>query len=113
MKKFFKKIFEDIKTGFKKFAAYVKELAKEPFRALLPALLAEIIFWIPVWVPAILAMVIDPWWWSVVGAVCAFWAGPFTPAIPLQIALIGVFIKLFNKKKKDKDVEGEKNNGRQ
>ena len=106
MKNFFKKIFENLKTFWKKLIDYIKELAKAPFSALLPALLAEIIFWIPVWVPALLAIIIDPWWWSAVGAVCAFWAGPFTPAIPLQLALIGVFIKLF-KNKKNKNKKGD------
>lgn len=50
-------------------------------------IIAELIFWSPVIVTAILALVISPWWWTVVTAIILFWTGPFTPAVPLQIAL--------------------------
>lgn len=36
---------------------------------------------------ALLALIINPWWWTAVSVIIAFWAGPFTPAVPLQIAL--------------------------
>lgn len=73
---------------------------------ILPAIIAEIIFWIPVWIPAILAVTISEWWWTVTSATIVFWAGPFTPAIPLQLALI-LFVKkiidYFNRSKKQND----------
>ena len=66
-------------------------------------LIAEVIFWSPCIVSALLALTINPWWWSVFSAICAFWAGPITPAVPLQIGL-AVFIK--------KIVERDKKNER-
>ena len=63
-------------------------------------LIAEAIFWSPCIVSGILAVTVSAWYWTVFGAVCAFWAGPFTPAVPLQLGL-AILIK--------KIVEGEKN----
>lgn len=50
-------------------------------------LVAEAIFWSPCIVTGLLAITVNPWWWTACGAVIAFWAGPFTPAMPLQFAL--------------------------
>ena len=88
---------------------YIKYVFKHPKDTLLPALLAEIVFWMPVWIPAILALIISPWWWTVVGAVIAFWAGPLTPAIALQVGLIALFEKGWNRIRKKKE---NKNNDR-
>ena len=63
-------------------------------------IIAELIFWSPCIVTGLLAVIIDPWWWTAFGAVCAFWAGPFTPAVPLQIALALGLKKLYEKIKK-------------
>ena len=94
-----------IKALWKGLWEYIKYLWKHP-RTTLPAfLIAEAIFWIPFWVPALLAMLINPWWWSVVGVVTAFWCGPFTPAVPLQIAFIAAIERLITKIKNKK---GEK-----
>ena len=61
-------------------------------------LIGETIFWIPVWVPALIALITqNPWWWTAVGTVIAFWSGPFTPAIPLQLALIMGLKKIHQK----------------
>lgn len=62
-------------------------------------LIAEAIFWSPCVVTALLALIVNPWWWTAFGAICAFWAGPFTPAVPLQIGL-AVFIKKIVERKK-------------
>lgn len=97
-----------MKKIFEKIINYIKYIFAHPRDLLLPFILAEIIFWIPVWIPAILALVISPWWWTIVGAVIAFWAGPITPAIPLQVGLIAAFERLFNKIKQKKE-EGEQN----
>lgn len=98
---------EKIKNFWKKVWEYIKYLWKHPKTTLPAFLIAETIFWIPVWVPAILALVINPWWWTAVTAVIAFWAGPFTPAIALQIGLIAaverLIIKIKNKKEKKED----------
>lgn len=63
-------------------------------------LIAEAIFWSPCVVTALLALIVSPWWWSAFGAICAFWAGPFTPAVPLQIALAVAIKKIVERKKK-------------
>ncbi len=58
-------------------------------------LIGESIFWIPVWIPAVIAiMTRNNWWWTVSGGAIAFWSGPFTPAILLQLGLI-FLLKVF------------------
>lgn len=65
-------------------------------------LIAELIFWSPVIVSFILGS-FNAWWYGVGSAFIVFWAGPFTPAVPLQIGLaIGlrkIYSKLKNKQK--------------
>lgn len=68
------------------------------------ALVGELIFWSPVIVTAILALMIDPWWWTATTSIIVFWAGPFTPAVPLQIALIFGIKKIFTKKPLKKEL---------
>ena len=62
--------------------------------------IAELTFWSPCIVTGLLAVIIDPWWWTAFGAICAFWAGPFTPAVPLQIGLAIALKKLYEKIKR-------------
>lgn len=90
-----------MKTKLKKLWAWLRKhaLNKEMF---LFVLIAEAIFWSPCIVTGILAVTIDPWWWTAFGAVCAFWAGPFTPAVPLQIGLAIALKKIFGVKKNEK-----------
>ena len=100
-----KKFWNKFKAFWKRVWDYVVYLWKHP-RTTLPAfLIAEIIFWIPFWVPALLALIVNPWWWTVVGAVTAFWAGPFTPAIALQVGFIAALERLFVKLKKKKETK--------
>ena len=63
-------------------------------------LIAEAIFWSPCVVTALLALIVNPWWWTAFGAICAFWAGPFTPAVPLQIGFVVLIKKIVERKKK-------------
>lgn len=63
-------------------------------------LIAEAIFWSPCVVTALLALIVNPWWWTAFGAICAFWAGPFTPAVPLQIGFAVLIKKIVERKKK-------------
>lgn len=67
---------------------------------LIYVLISEAIFWSPCIVSGILAITVNAWWWTVFGAICAFWAGPFTPAMPLQFALAILIKKIFERKKK-------------
>lgn len=101
---------EKIITFWKKVWEYIKYLLKHPKDVLVPTLVAEIVFWSPVWVSAILAIIISPWWWTVVSGVIVFWAGPLTPAIALQIGLIAVFERLWNKIIKNKKCKEKKEN---
>lgn len=63
-------------------------------------LLAELIFWSPVIVCGILAIVVNPWWWSAVSTIIIFWSAPFTPAMPLQFGLAATLKVIYNKRKK-------------
>jgi hypothetical protein len=63
-------------------------------------LIAELIFWSPCIATAIMA-IYNPYWWTVFGAICAFWAGPFTPAVPLQLGLATLLKKIFSKREKE------------
>lgn len=66
-------------------------------------IIAELIFWSPCIVLAILALY-NPYWWTIVGAICLFWAGPFTPAVTLQLGLTILLKKIFgSRRKEDKD----------
>lgn len=62
-------------------------------------LIAELIFWSPVIFCAIMA-IFNSWWWTGVVLVIGFWAGPFTPAVPLQIALMFGLKKLHKRIKR-------------
>lgn len=97
-----------LKENFQKIWDYIKYLCTHPRDVLLPTLVAEIVFWIPLWVPAILALTISPWWWTVVGSVFVFWAAPFTPATLLQVGLIAAFVGIWNKIKNRRTKDDKK-----
>lgn len=54
---------------------------------LLWLIIAELIFWSPCIVGAVLGATVNEWCWTICGVYVAFWAGPFTPAVPLQLGL--------------------------
>ena len=74
-------------------------------------IIAELIFWSPCIVTAILAIIINPWFWTPFGLICAFWAGPFTPAVPLQIALAVAIKGIVEKVKKHRRQKDGNSNG--
>lgn len=74
-------------------------------------IIAELIFWSPCIVIAILAIIINPWFWTPFVLICAFWAGPFTPAIPLQIALAVAIKGIVEKVKKHRRQKDGNSNG--
>lgn len=89
MKNFFKKCWEWLrKYIFNK-------------KSIIPALLAELVFWSPLIVLVILS-IFGVVHWSTVIAYISFWALPITPAIPIQIVLITAFCGIWNKFKGDK-----------
>lgn len=65
-------------------------------------LIAEVIFWSPCIVTALLAILINPWYWGAFSAICLFWAGPLTPAMPLQFGLAVLLKKIWHKIKRIK-----------
>ena len=88
-----------MKTALKRLWQWLRKnvLNKEMF---VWVIIAELIFWSPCIVTGLLAVIIDAWWWTAFGAICAFWAGPFTPAVPLQIGLAIALKKLYEKIKR-------------
>lgn len=102
---------EKLKKLWKKVWNYIKYLWNNPFTTLPAFIIAETIFWIPVWVPFLLGIFINPWWFTISTAVIVFWAGPFTPTIILQIGFIAAIERLLTKiknKNKEKNKNGRK-----
>lgn len=102
MKKRRKKSSVSLKERLKNFWSWLRKnvLTKD---MILWVIIAELIFWSPVIVTAILALVINPWYWTVTSAIMLFWAGPFTPAVPLQIGLALALKGIYNKIRRKKD----------
>lgn len=104
-----------MKEKIKKFWQWLRKnvLNKE---MLIWIIIAEVIFWSPCIVTGFLAITVSSWWWTAFGAIIVFWSGPFTPAIPLQLALAVALKKLWHliknrknkKRKKDESVTEEK-----
>lgn len=82
-----KKIFIRIGKWFK------ENITRKSF--LICLLIAEAIFWSPCIVTCVLAIVISPWYWTIFTAIIVFWTGPFTPAVPLQLAFALVIEKIY------------------
>lgn len=57
---------------------------------IIPGLLGELLFWSPLIVTGIMAIVIDPKYWAVFSSIFGFWVGVL-PAIPIQLAFIAFF----------------------
>lgn len=75
-----------MKQKLKKFWQWIKKeiLNKQ---MLLWFIIAEIIFWLPCIVGAILGICVNAWFWTICTVYIGFWVAPLTPAIPLQIGL--------------------------
>ncbi len=57
-----------------------------------------------VWVPFLIGLLTGNKWWFGVAAVCqAFWLAPFTPFLPLSIAITVGIRKIIDKKYNNKD----------
>jgi len=87
-----------LKQLFTKLFTWLKNQIKQNGKSFVICLvIAEVIFWLPNIITGFLALFIDAWWWTAFGAIIAFWSGPFTPAIPLQIALAYSLHKIWRK----------------
>lgn len=94
-----------MKQRLKKFWQWMK---KEIFnkQMLLWFVIAEIIFWLPCVVGAILGICVNAWFWTICTVYIGFWVAPLTPAIPLQIGLaygLKKLAELIRKKKGEND----------
>ncbi len=59
-----------------------------------------------VWIPYLIAIITGiEWWWAVGSACWAFWLAPFTPFVPLCLALTAAVRKIYDKIKNKKDKE--------
>lgn len=92
-----------MKTKLKRLWKWLKKevLNKEMIHYVI---IAELIFWSPAIIFAILALLIKPWFWSLFGSYIAFWAGPFTPGIPIQLGLAVGLKKLVKRIKFKKNI---------
>jgi hypothetical protein len=61
---------------------------------IIPGLLGEATFWSPLIVLAILA-IFEPSYWAAFAAVWSFWV-LLLPAVPIQLAFIAFYAKLFS-----------------
>lgn len=102
MKRNSRDIISSLKEKFKKLWKWLRKncLNRE---MIIYILIAELIFWSPVIITAILALVINPWFWTATSAILLFWAGPFTPAVPLQIGLAIAIKSIVHKINKHKE----------
>lgn len=96
-----------MKQRLKKFWQWMK---KEIFnkQMLLWFVIAEIIFWLPCVVGAILGICVNAWFWTICTVYIGFWIAPLTPAIPLQIGLAYGLKKLADLIRKKKGENDEK-----
>lgn len=83
-------------------------------KMILWVIIAEAIFWSPCVAGVFLALIFNPWYWVIPTAYVAFWAGPFTPAIPIQIGLAYGLKKIAEAiKRRKKNKNSEEQNGNQ
>lgn len=69
-------------------------------------IIAEVIFWTPCIVGAVLGILVNGWYWTICTVYIGFWVAPLTPAIPLQIGLaygLKKLADLIKRKKKNKE----------
>ena len=96
-----------IKSIFRRLGHWLRQnITRKSF--LICLIIAEVVFWSPCAVCAALAILISPWYWTAFSAIIVFWSGPFTPAVPLQVALaLGIeqiYVKI--KKRRSQHKEG-------
>lgn len=62
-----------------------------------------------VWIPYLLAIITgNKWWWGIGSACWAFWLAPFTPFLPLCIAITFGVRKILEKIQKHKQTKQDK-----
>lgn len=68
---------------------------------IVPAILGEALFWSPLIVTGLLAIIVDAKWWSAFSTIYIFWVW-LLPAIPIQLAFIAMFKFIINVLKSSK-----------
>ena len=88
-----------MKEKLKKFWLWLRKniLNREMF---VFVLIAEVIFWSPCAVMAVLATLVSPYYWTVLAAYCSFWALPVTPGFAIRMGLAVALKKIYDKKHK-------------
>ena len=62
---------------------------------IVPGILGELTYWSPLIATGFLALLVDPKYWTVFGAIYSFWVF-LLPAIPIQLAFIAFFKLIIN-----------------
>lgn len=75
------------------------------YRAYIIFIVVMLVVGSEVWIPGLIGVLTGNAWWYGVAAVCwAFWLAPFTPFLPLCLAITFAVRKIFDKiKKRPKD----------
>jgi hypothetical protein len=73
---------------------------------IIPCIIGELVFWSPLIVTGLLAIIISPYYWTLFGAIYSIWVG-LLPAIPIQLAFIFFAKKIIDKFKKKKETKDE------
>lgn len=81
-----KRLKAKIKAKLKKAWAWLRRNVLTP-QMIVYVIIAELIFWSPCLVGLILGATINAWFYTIPTVYIAFWAGPGTPAIPIQMGI--------------------------
>ena len=93
MKAFFKKLWKKTRALFKWLFSQLKDKTN-----IVIFIIVFLVVSCEVWVPYLLAIITgDAFWWGIGSACWAFWLAPFTPFLPLCIALTVAIRKIVNK----------------
>lgn len=109
MKEFFKKVWE----RFKKFFVWLFKQLKDK-KNIIIFIITVFVLSSEVWFSFLMAALTkNKWWWGVGSACWAFWLAPFTPFIPLCIAITIGVRKILDKitEKKNKNPSGDNSRG--
>lgn len=97
LNKFWQQIKSKIKAAWEWLKAHL--FTKE---MVLPTIIGELIFWSPLIITGLMAILISPYYWVAFSAIYSVWVG-LLPAIPIQLLFIFTVKKIIDKIKKNGD----------